>query len=245
VNEGFPPSDQQLTPPPARAEGHAGSVHEPARAHAHTADDARFPWPPGENDSIADAVWRTWRGSALHPSAFFRAMPERAPMGPALLYYLPLGVVVAGVDLFWRLVLGPVEFARGSALGRIFASSPTNPLVDFLLSPVVMLLVLIVGAAITHVALAVLGGARHGFGTTVRVFCFGYSPAILAVIPRAGVFVAAVWSLVISIIGLREAHRTTGLRAAMAIIAPVLLLLGFFVFIVLLVLSGALLEAGS
>ena len=99
-----------------------------------------------------------------------------------------------------------------------------------------------VGAAVTHAVLAMAGGARHGIGATLRVYCYTYSPAVLAIVPWVGMVAAAIWGIVIAIIGLREAHETTTVRAAAAILLPVflLLLLLFALFAVLLV-SGLLL----
>ena len=38
---------------------------------------------------------QTWKGASLHPSRFFAAMPPEARLGPAILYYLIVGIVVA------------------------------------------------------------------------------------------------------------------------------------------------------
>ncbi|MGH7551759.1 MAG: YIP1 family protein [Longimicrobiales bacterium] len=200
-----------------------------------------FPWPPEENGSIAEAFVRTWREGVFHPTAFFRAMPRTRGIGEALLYYLPVGVVAAGISLFWRVVLGPVDFGGNEALAR-FARETNTPLQGFLLSPLYLLLLLFVAAAVIHVCLKLLGAAHHGFRTTVRVLCFAYSPALLEIIPRLGGLIATIWMTIIAIIGLREAQETTTGRAAAAVLMPVILLGGFVVFAVLLVAYGLLLQ---
>lgn len=199
-----------------------------------------FPWPPAEGESILDAVARTWTGSALSPAAFFRAMPRSGGTGAALLYFVPLAVVVAGIELFWAVVLGAPD--PGPLLGRVGVDSgPPNPLLDFLLAPLVMVAGLFVGAAVTHAVLAIIGGARHGPGTTLRVYCYTYSPAVLAIVPWVGMVAAALWGLVIAVIGLREAHETTGFRAAAAILLPVVALFLLLALVAVLLVSGLLL----
>jgi hypothetical protein len=57
--------------------------------------------------------------------------------------------------------------------------------------------------------LLILRGATHGIGTTVRVFCYAYSPMIFGVVPVLGGLVGGIWMLVIAIIGLGAAHVPT------------------------------------
>jgi hypothetical protein len=225
-------------------EGSQSPSEEPAVDVTETAEapaPPSFPWPPEENGSIAEAYVRTWRESAFHPTAFFRAMPRNRGIGEALLYYLPLGVAAAGINLFWRAVLGPIDLGENEAWARLMRDSDT-PLQDFLISPVYLLLALFLASAVTHVCLKILGASHHGFRTTTRVFCFGYSPVLLAIVPRMGGFIALVWMVVLAIIGLREAQETTTGRAAAAVLMPVILIGGFVVFAVLLVAYGLLLQ---
>ncbi|HSJ10450.1 MAG TPA: Yip1 family protein [Longimicrobiales bacterium] len=195
-----------------------------------------FPWPPAESESIATAFADTWRGAALEPAAFFRAMPREAGIGPALLYYLPLGIAVAGATLFWTLVGGG---ALGGGLLDGFGgpgAPESNPLVDFLMSPLILLLSIFLSAGVSHLMLKMLGGANRPVGTTVRVFAYAYSPQILGVIPWVGQLVGGLWMVVIAIIGLREAHGTSGMRAAIAILVPLAFAV-FFVILSLLILA--------
>lgn len=215
---------------------------EPAVAEHEAPPPPTFPWPPAEDGSITEAVARTWVDSTFHPTKFFRGTPRAGKIGSALLYFLPLGVLVSGIDLFWGLILGPMDLGDSGALARFVARDQTTPLQDFLLSPVVLLLGLLVSSALTHLFLKLLGGAHHGLGTTVRVFCFAYSPALLAVIPRVGTLVGAVWIAVLGIIGLREAQETTTVRATAAVFFPVLLVVGFLALAVFLIVAGALLQ---
>ena len=181
-----------------------------------------------------------WTGSTFSPSTFFRALPRSGGTGPAVLYYLALAVLVAGVDLFWAVVLRPAEGAPWmERLG--VPASPTDPLVGFMLSPLIMLCALFIGAVLAHAPLAILGGARHGLGTTIRVYCYAYSPALFVVVPWLGTLVALIWTIALAIIGLREAHQTTGVKATIAVMLPFLLLLMLGVLAAVLLLSGLLL----
>ena len=157
-------------------------------------------------------------------------MPRSSRFGWVLLYYLIVGVFVAGISLFWEMVLGP------SLIERWLPADPdaaANPVVDFLLSPIWLLVALFAAAGIVHLFLLLVRGARHGFGPTLRVFSFSAGPQLLCVVPYVGAAVGGIWSLVITIIGLRETHETTTGKAVAAILIPLLLLMGLVVLVIM------------
>jgi hypothetical protein len=194
-----------------------------------------FPWPPRAHDSAVEALATTWQESVFQPASFFRRMPREFDFGWVLAYYLIVGVIVAGISLFWEMLLGP------SLLERFLpadAANPGNPAVDFLLSPIWLLVGLLLAAGIVHLFLLMVGGAKHGFGPTLRVFCFAAGPQLFSVVPYVGPAVGGIWSLVITVIGLRETHETTTGKAAAALLIPLVLLLGL---VVLMIVAAALL----
>lgn len=201
-----------------------------------------FPWPPTDSGSPLDALVRTWTGATFRPRTFFAAMPRESGYGSALLYYLLIGVTASAIEMFWRMVL-PLD-AGGLTRFRSFGvpGGDLTPLVTFLLSPAILLLLIIIAAGVTHVVLTVLGGARGPFQTTARVFAFSYSPQLFSIVPVLGPIVALPWMVVVAIIGLREAHPTDLWRATLAVLIPVCIMLAFFVMALVLAM-GALMVA--
>lgn len=193
-----------------------------------------FPWPPAESDSILGSFGETWKSATFDPTAFFARMPKAGGTGAALLYYLVIGMLVAGASLFWQSATGLSEL-----MGPEGARTGLDPVISFLLSPPILVLVLAVEAGITHLLLLIFGGPRHGFRTTVRVFCFAYSPMIFGFVPVLGTLVGTVWMVVLAIIGLRESHETDGWKAALAVLLPVVLLVGLFILFAIMVAMGA------
>ena len=198
----------------------------------------RFPWPPREDVSAFDAFTETWRESCFHPTSFFRRMPRSGNYGAVLTYYLVLGVVAAGIELFWRSVLG---FSLSERLMNE-DSSRLNDIVRFLLSPLILILALYLVTGVCHLLLLMLRGATHGFEASSRVFAFSYGPAIANVVPILGGLIGFVWMAVLAIVGLREAHQTDGSKAAVAVLVPLFLLLGLLVITVLAALMMGLLS---
>ena len=220
-------------------------IHSPHDGQLPTTETSAprdpFPWPPGPDDSILLAFFTTLKRSALSPTAFFRAMPVRDGLGAPILFYLALGVLVAAASLFWNsiqlLILGPESLATWQALG-LSASPALLLLIQFLLSPLFLLIFFFVSAGVTHLVLLIVGSARSGFQATARTLAFAYSPTILAVVPVIGALVGTIWATVNVIIGLREAHRTDTWRAVVAVLGPIAVVF-FFVFFVAFVASLA------
>lgn len=227
-------------------------AHPPDPAYATAAADGlkeghatpSFPWPPAEGDSIVDAWGRTWHGASLTPRRFFSQMPRPGSLGAAVLYYLSIGIAVAGAQLFWAMVRGTGEAPVDARAGPVMPAA-WRPLIDFLTAPVILLLSLFVAAGVTHLLLKLMGGTRSdngGYGTTARVFAYAYSPQMLGIVPVVGVFAGFIWMVIAAIAGLREAHGTTTGRAAAAVLVPLTTGLVFVALAELIVRMGALLD---
>jgi hypothetical protein len=195
---------------------------------------AGFPWPPGDDDSILAAFGETWKSAAFDPRSFFRLVPRHGGTGAAFLYYLVVGMLVAGAGLFWSAV-GPGALGqdRVAELGVEVA-----PLTSFLLTPLILTIGLAVSAGITHLMLLIVRGATEGIGTTTRVLCYAYSPMILGVIPLIGGLVGVIWMLVVAVVGLGAAHQVPTWKPALAVILPFLILMGL-VFLALMAVLAA------
>ena len=205
-----------------------------------TADaTASFPWPPADGASIMDAWGRTWSGAALSPRRFFSKLPRTGSVGAAVLYYLSIGIPVAGADLFWTMVRGRADTAEVAAPGGL---GQWGPLVDFLISPVWLLISLFLAAGVVHLLLKLFGAADGGYGLTTRVFAYAYAPQILGIVPVAGAFAGFLWMVVVAVIGTSAAHRTTTGRAAAAILIPLSIALTFVLVAELIMRAGGLLD---
>lgn len=203
-----------------------------------------FPWPPPEDEPILAAFGATWKGSTFDPGVFFAGAPRKNGTGAALVYLLVVGMLLAGATLFWD----SMSFMAGSAAEdpmAAFGLGSISPLVRFLLAPVLLLATLYVSAGVVHVLLLIFDGAHNGFGTTVRVFCYAYSPALFGVVPYIGALVGGIWSLVLVIIGLRTAHEAAAWKPAVAVLVPFFVTMAFFVLVMLtMVMAGAALTPG-
>jgi hypothetical protein len=79
-------------------------------------------------------------------------------------------------------------------------------------------------AAILHLMLLLLGGARRGFEATFRVASFSQATSLFFLLPFCGQLVGFVWCLVLYVLGLAEAHQIGHGKAAAAVLLPLVLL---------------------
>jgi hypothetical protein len=111
---------------------------------------------------------------------------------------------------------------------------------------------LFIGAAILHLCLMLVGGAKRSFETTFRVvsyavgstnpiaiipFCGG---AVAMIIPFCGGAVAMIWNIVLECIGLAKAHETTSGKAVLAVFLPLIVCCGGLILLSAFGLFGAL-----
>jgi hypothetical protein len=188
-----------------------------------------------EDPSVAfpASLLRTWRDSLFQPAAFFRRLAWEGSLARPLLYYLLVSITSAFFVLLWRSTDVPL-------LASSFRpEAPLAPLVQFFFEPFAALIGLGLGVIVLQLFALILAPARRGMRATARVFCYSAGPAVFTAVPILGPAVGAVWSLVLLVMGLREAHRTTPGRAAAIVLIPVV---GFIVvlasLLVLLILSG-------
>jgi hypothetical protein len=192
------------------------------------------PSPPAWEDDVPFPrnILRTWRDSILEPGRFFRGVPYEAPALRPLLYFLILTVVAALFTLWWQAAgLESVPLFDEAADGLRGPSALTQ----FFMSPFAGLLGLVIWCLIVQLFVLMIIPTRRGLGATLRVLCYSAGPAVFTVVPYIGGLIGFVWGMVLEIIGIREAHRTTGGRAAAVVLIPVGLLLTLMVLIVAMV----------
>jgi hypothetical protein len=201
-------------------------------------------WEDRASQGFVRGLFKTVNHVLFRPSDFFKKMPLTGGLTDPLLYALILGMVGVIFSSLWEIM------SRG-ALENIMPTMQTSRYELFpgismavlaFLSPFLVIIALFVAAGILHLCLMVVKGARSGFETTFRVVSYACSAMVFLTIPFCGNAVALVWVTVLSIIGLREAHETTGGKAAFAVFLPVIVFCGLMTMAVAVFLGAA---AGS
>ena len=184
----------------------------------------------------------TVRGVVLEPTAFFRGIERRGSVKNPVVFALVCSVlpvlVGAVATVLYVLVTGeaPSRWLFGSFFGtpgQLSGAEATDvgrQLVQLvfliLLSPVLALLGLYIGAALMHVLVWIFVRPENaGFERTLRVYAYATVTALVSWVPLVG-WLASVYGLYLTLIGLRELHSTTTGKVVAVMVVPALLTLG-------------------
>jgi len=78
---------------------------------------------------------------------------------------------------------------------------------------------------IIHLLLRMVCSGGSGAEATFRVLCYSAAPLLLGVIPGFGPLIGGVWSIGLTLLGLKETHRTSISATMFAVLVPILLML--------------------
>jgi hypothetical protein len=173
------------------------------------------------------------------PVDFFRGMARRGAFVNPLIFALVCAVISAAIGGFLGVLYATVGIGGtgvGGAIGVLVAS--------MFFTPIVSAMALFVCAGILHLLVAlVVKPADAGFEATFRVVSYSNVAQLVGWVPVLGPLVAAVASVVLSVIGVREVHETTTGKAALVVLIPAAV--GLLVALLLIALVGAVLLFAS
>jgi hypothetical protein len=218
---------QPSAPPPAAP---------PAEASPRP-EEKRFPWETRTSALDLGALWRTTREILFHPKAAFSSLTYDAGSRSALTYALVYGSLGQILGIYWGTLGGILD-------GTIETGTVETTLLfagTALFTPIFLLIFLYVGAGLVHLFLKMLRGVRRPFAATFQVVAYvsGATSLVnlvpLNLVPVVGGMIISVLALVLNCIGLASAHQTSTGRALLALLLPLMLLVGVAILFVLLV----------
>ena len=214
-----PPSAQPPVQPPP-----------PPPAGVPPAPPARpLPWEQPDYPAL-EALFETAKLVITKPSEAFARMSLTGTLGRPLLYAVIFGWIGVIASQAYSLALrGAMQTMFGSlGMGGPFGARGFHLPVMFsvatmVLAPILVLIGVFIMAAILHLFLVLVGGAITGFASTLRVLCYAGTVQIMQIVPLCGGTIAAIWAIVLWIIGLAIVQRTTQGKAAVAVLLPLAL----------------------
>jgi hypothetical protein len=203
-------------------------------------------WERRSETGIFPALIDTVRSILGRPGEVFSAMPKSGGYKGPLFFWLLIGMITGAVAMFYQVglwmvnpeSLGPEmeSFGPAVAMGIFLAYL-------FVILPILLLVGIFISAAITHLFLLLVGGAKESFETTFRVLAYAYgSTSVLQMVPFCGSLIYSIWGLIASIIGLARAHNTEVSKVIIAVLLPLILFCGCLIAIFFFA-AGGLLEA--
>ena len=198
-------------------------------------DGGRYktPWEDRGTNGFFNGLFKTVRDVLFSPSDFFKKMPVTGGLTDPLLFAMIIGTVGLLFLSVWDILLHDsmqnfMSPEMRNAAGRGISNGVASPLGTAMM-PFLLIIWLFVVSGMLHLFLMIVGGAKAGFEATFRVVSYSVSPFLFMVIPYCGMLIMMLWVLTLAMIGLRDAHETTGGKATVAVLLPFLFCCGMLV----------------
>ncbi len=216
-----PPPAPPAAPPPPPPPGGAGDTGGP-----------RLPWEERDRIGFLNALIETAKLIVTAPQdAFSRLRPDGDLIWP-LVFGLIFSWVGQAFGQIWGLIFGSAlqsmmgGFGDLEGMAAFGATSFFQVVITLVLWPVFFAIGIFIGAGIYHLCLMLVGGVESsplGFEGTLKVVAYSQVASLAAVVPVLGGLIVLVASLILTVIGFVEAHRTTQGKAILAVLIPIAL----------------------
>lgn len=210
---------------------------------------SRTPWEDRAAFGYLNGLFRTTREVLARPTSFFRAMPVTGGLADPLLYALIIGMTGLVFLSLWDILLHDsmrdfMTAEMRAAAGKAMMDGPHSP-AWAVMTPFLLIFWLFVVSGMLHLFLMMVRGVEAGFEATFRVVSYSVSPFVFLSIPFCGVLITVIWSMMLAIIGLREAHQTTGGKASFAVLFPLFFCCGLIMLLAVLMMGAVMASFGS
>jgi hypothetical protein len=206
------------------ARAYEGQVRE-----ISTEERIPLPWESGEG--LIGSFLKTTKEALFSPTPFFKKVAKGRGYGFPLLYGVITGIIGFGFSFLWQWF-----FLSQMIPAPIRSFFPYEFYFAFLLIglPFGLAFSLLVGSAITHLCLMIVGGSKNGYEATFRAISYSYCAHLFNLLPIIGNLIGSIYMIALFIIGIREGHEITTRKAALAVLLPaivVILLVGLAILI--------------
>lgn len=180
-------------------------------------------WEDRPGKGILRGFFSTLGQSLFRPTVFFRRMRVRGGLLAPLVYAIVVGSLSIVTSVVWEMVLfpeGATFLPQAQVEGLVGFRSVLYGL-TIILSPIIVTVFVFITAAVLHVCLLVLGGARHGFEASFRVVCYAQGAGAWNVVPLVGAVAEIFWRLTLLVVGLAQSHEIPSWKSVLAVLALV------------------------
>jgi hypothetical protein len=226
VGPAAPPPELPLEPPPG-VPGLGPPVAEPLPQPSRPSEEqiaavgtAVPAWEDRKRYGFWGSLWITWRESVFRPVEFFRTLPPRGGIGPALGFAVLFSTLGLVMNIYWATVQSALAGSAGEGLGVLLLGGLFVALLWLAFAVPLYVGLLFAMAAVLHVCFMAVGAGRRGFEATFRAIGYSSGPAAFAIFPFFGPLITLVWGTVLLFIGMREVQRTTNGKATLAFLLP-------------------------
>lgn len=189
---------------------------------------------PWDHRKDLGALMETAKLLITSPGRAYAMAREKGDYGSPLLFAVVFFIIGAILNGLWQLVFGPQMWTRymedmppemrdmmGGFGGG--AAGAGGLVLGIVLAPIFGIIALFIWSGIVHLTLRLLGGLRDstaGFEGTFRAVAYSTVAELAVIVPLLGGFIAAIWFLVLQMLGLAALHRTSQGKSLGALLIP-------------------------
>jgi len=172
------------------------------------------------------------------PSEAWARTRETGDLGSPLLFAVLISWVVAIIStLISKVITAPMlPGMMGRRFGEMGGYSGPRLVFVIILAPIFVTIGLFIASAVLHLCCMIVGAlanSKSGFEGTFRAVAYADAANIASIVPVIGPFIACIWWIVLTVMGLTRMHRTTQGKAIAAIVIPLILCCGLIALIAL------------
>ena len=177
-------------------------------------------WERRDELGTTTALLQTFSGILFRPSATFQRMRTEPRLGAPILFV----VIPSFLSFLLSSAIQQIQAPILSTLLGIEPSTGISPSYFVIWLPAIVFALFFKGL-LYHLMLMLVGGNQAGFPATFRVVAYvAGSMALFTWIPCLGAFLSLFWGTYLEIVGLKQIHGTSGGRALLAVLVPMVFL---------------------
>jgi len=176
-------------------------------------DKGGIPWENRSELGVFKALFASIKEIIAGPSSFFQKVHSEGPISTPYLFYFIITIVVSIITLMYQSMW--INMMSGNFASLVGGEMPFGMGVLAIFTLVVVSVSIFISAAFMHLFVLMLGG-KGGYKGTFCVLCYSAAVTVFAVIPFLGGMIAAIWSIVLGIIGYKHIHKMSTIRAVFA-----------------------------
>ena len=185
-----------------------------------SSEEISSPWESG--GGIIWAFLRTTRDSLFSPTRFFKKVAKGEGYWSPLIYGIICGIIGFGIAILWQWLL----ISRFIPIPKISSNSYSFILLIITISlPFMMAFSILIGSGVTHLCLMIVGGNKNGFQSTFRAISYSWSGNLFEIVPFIGSAIGGIYTLILTIIGVREVHGISTGKAVLAVLLPLIVII--------------------
>jgi len=187
-------------------------------------------WESGEG--FIGAFFRTTRDALFSPTRFFRSVAAGEGYWAPLIYGMISGIIGFGGSILWQWFF----FSRWFPIQK-FSALPFRFyfIVIVVALPFMAALSIVIGSGVTHLCLMIVGGNKKGFEATFRAISYSFAGYLFGIVPFIGSTIGGIYTLILTILGVREGHGINTGRAILAVLLPLIVGIGLGIVVAVLI----------